>query len=154
FARERTWLLPALHAVQDALGHLPEWALAEVARHLRVPASEVFGVATHYPEFRLRPRGRHHVRVCTGVTCRLGGGRDLLDAAAARFGAAPGELGGDRELTLEPADCFFECSVGPLVEVDGRYRGRVTGPDIAQLEKWFGEPAGHASPTPAPAARA
>jgi NADH:ubiquinone oxidoreductase subunit F (NADH-binding)/NADH:ubiquinone oxidoreductase subunit E len=155
FPRERTWLLPALHAVQHALGHLPERALADVARHLRTPASEVYGVATHYPEFRLRPRGAHHVRVCTGVTCALGGGRALLDAAAARFGVTPGELGADRALTLEPADCFFECSVGPLVEVDGRYRGRVTVDDIARLERWFGGSAGHAArPRPAPAARA
>ena len=79
FARERTWLLPALHAVQSHLGFLPDEALARVGRHLRVPLSEVYGVATHYPEFRLQPRGRHHVRVCTGVSCALSGGRELLD---------------------------------------------------------------------------
>ena len=97
FSRERTWLLPALQAVQEVVGYLPEWALADAARHLRVPASEVYGVATHYPEFRLSPRGMHHVRVCTGVTCALAGGRALLDAAAARFGATPGDLGADRK---------------------------------------------------------
>ncbi len=137
FARERTWLLPALHAVQAAMGYLPEPALALVAAHLRVPASEVWGVATGYPEFRLAPRGRHHVRVCTGVSCALSGGAALLDAVARQYGVAPGEAGDDRELTLEAADCFFECSMAPLIEVDGAYRGRVRSDDVARLERWF-----------------
>jgi NADH-quinone oxidoreductase subunit F len=102
--------------------------------------SEVYGVATHYPEFRLAPRGRHHVRVCTGVTCALSGGRALLDAVARRHGVKPGEMGADRELTLEAADCFFECSVGPLLEVDGTYRGRVSLEDVSRLDRWFAEP--------------
>src|SRR5262245_29323978 len=106
FPRERTWLLPALQAVQESLGHLPDWALADTGRHLRVPASEVYGVATHYPEFRLVPRGTHHTRVCTGVSCALSGGRELLDALARHSGAKPGETGVDRQMTLESADCF------------------------------------------------
>ena len=77
FPRERTWLLPALRAAQEALGHLPEAALAQVAAHLRVPLSEVWGVATGYPELRLAPRGHHHARVCTGVSCALLGGGEL-----------------------------------------------------------------------------
>jgi len=137
FPRERTWLLPALHALQDALGHLSDAALAQAAAHLRIPASEVWSVATGYPEFRLAPRGRHHVRVCTGVSCALSGGPALLDAVARRYRVKPGEPGAGQELTLEAADCFFECSMAPLVEVDGAYRGRVTQDDVATLDHWF-----------------
>jgi NADH-quinone oxidoreductase subunit F len=138
FPRERTWLLPALQAVQEAVGYLPDWALAETGRHLRVPLSEVYGVATHYPELRLSPRGRHHIRVCTGVSCALSGGGALLDAVARRWDAKPGETGADRAVTLEAADCFFACSVAPLVEVDGAYHGRITLDDIDHLDGWFG----------------
>jgi NADH:ubiquinone oxidoreductase subunit F (NADH-binding)/NADH:ubiquinone oxidoreductase subunit E len=155
FSRERTWLLPALQAVQEAVGHLPEEALARVSAHLRVPASEVYGVATHYPEFRLRPRGRHHVRVCIGVTCALLGGPALRSALERRFPAA---AGGDGELpavTVEPADCFFECSVAPMLEVDGAYRGRVTLDDVGRLERWFADaPPRHGHAEPAAAAPA
>jgi NADH:ubiquinone oxidoreductase subunit F (NADH-binding)/NADH:ubiquinone oxidoreductase subunit E len=154
FPRERTWLLPALHALQHALGWLPESALREVAAHLRVPASEVWGVASHYPEFRLTPRGRRHVRVCTGVSCRLQGGRRLLDEAARRLGVVPGELGAGRELTLEAADCLFACSVAPVVEVDGALRGRLTAEDVAGLPAWLAESPGvGADPAEAAAAR-
>ncbi len=148
FPRERTWLLPALHAVQGAAGWLSETALAEVAAHLRVPASEVHGVASSYPEFRLAPRGRHHVRVCTGVSCALTGGPALRDALALKF---PGS-GDERttpEVTVETADCFFECSVAPMLEVDGAYRGRVTSADVATVERWFHQgAAAHDAMTP------
>jgi len=152
FPRERTWLLPALQAVQDVVGYLPAWALAEAGRHLRVPDSEVYGVATHYPEFRMAPRGTHHVRVCTGVSCALSGGRALLDAIAVRYDVKAGESGADRELTLEAAECFFECSVAPLVEVDGVYRGRVTPDDVGRLDRWYATSAiSHVRPGPAAA---
>jgi NADH:ubiquinone oxidoreductase subunit F (NADH-binding)/NADH:ubiquinone oxidoreductase subunit E len=141
FPRERTWLLPALHAVQEALGWLPEDALHEVAGHLRVPASEVYGVASGYPEFRLAPHGRHLVRVCTGVSCRLTGGEALAGALAARF-TAPAEV------TVEAADCFFECSMAPMLEVDGLYRGRVTVADLDALFPPRARP--HEAPSPAP----
>jgi NADH:ubiquinone oxidoreductase subunit F (NADH-binding)/NADH:ubiquinone oxidoreductase subunit E len=143
FPRERQWLLPALQAVQDAVGYLSDDGLTSVGRHLRVPESEVYGVATHYPEFRLQPRGAHHIRVCTGVSCRLLGGHELLDLVARRYGARSSEARAD--VTLEAADCFFECSVAPMLDVDGTYHGRVTPADIAGIERWFASPA-HARP--------
>jgi len=153
FPRERGWLLPALQAVQHALGYLPAEALTAAGAHLRVPASEVYGVATHYPEFRLGPRGRHAVRACTGVSCALLGGRALLDAIARRYRIEPGRTSADGEITLETADCFFECSVAPVLEVDGRYRGRVTPDDVPGLERWFGDfGAPHAVENPPPSA--
>lgn len=134
FPRERQWLLPALQALQHAYGYLSREALATAADHLRVPSSEVHGVATHYPELRLTERGQHHVRVCRGVTCALLGGRELMDAVTARYR--------DANVTVEPADCFFECSVAPLIEVDGAYHGRVGLGDVARLEQWFSPASG------------
>jgi NADH:ubiquinone oxidoreductase subunit F (NADH-binding)/NADH:ubiquinone oxidoreductase subunit E len=153
FPRERTWLLPALHAVQDILGHLPAFALVRTGDHLRVPASEVYGVATHYPEFRLRPRGAHLVRVCTGVSCALLGGGDLLAAAAKRCAVKPEWAGAPSEITLETADCFFECGIAPVIEVDGEYRGRVGLDEIADLERWFRPPALAARSAPGASSR-
>jgi NADH-quinone oxidoreductase subunit F len=150
FPRERTWLLPALQAVQEIVGHLPDWALADTARHLRVPASEVYGVATNYPEFRRSPRGAHHVRVCTGVSCALAGGRALLDAVCRRHAVEPGQTGADRALTVEEADCLFACSVAPLVDVDGAYHGRVTLDAVARVDRWYRSAgASHLPPGPA-----
>ncbi|OLD97910.1 MAG: hypothetical protein AUG80_09765 [Candidatus Rokubacteria bacterium 13_1_20CM_4_68_9] len=148
FPRERQWLLPALQAVQHAHGWLSEDALTQVAAHLRVPATEVYGVATHFPELHLAPHGRHHVRVCTGVSCALLGGRQLLAKLTQRFDAAPGAPDADREVTLEAADCFFACSMAPAIEVDGEYRGRVSESQLADLESWFSHRRRHGSPSP------
>ena len=126
FPRERTWLLPALQAVQRAQRYLSPDALETVAAHLRVPKSEVWGVASHYPELRLAPLGRRLVRVCAGVSCRVRGGRELLAACERRLGVRAGQTTADGAVTLEELDCGFTCAVAPVVEIDHAYRGRVT----------------------------
>src|SRR5438046_3129264 len=126
FPRERTWLLPALQAVQRAQRYLSPDALETVAAHLRVPKSEVWGVASHYPELRLAPLGRRLVRVCAGVSCRVRGGRELPAACERRLGVRAGQTTADGAVTLEELDCGFTCAVAPVVEIDHAYRGRVT----------------------------
>ncbi|HEX8966967.1 MAG TPA: NAD(P)H-dependent oxidoreductase subunit E, partial [Chloroflexota bacterium] len=103
FPRQRTYLLPALHAVQDAFGWLPSASLEVVGGHLRVPRSEVFGVASSFPDFKLEEPPEHTTRVCVGASCR-------------ELGATPG--------AGPAADCLFICGVGPASEVDGQLVGR------------------------------
>ncbi len=124
FPRERTWLLPALHALQHRDRWLSPAALEEAADHLRVPKSEVYGVATHYPEFRLNQPGRRVVRVCVGLSCRVRGGLDVLAACERRLGIAAGATTPDGAVTLEQLDCAFDCAMAPVVEVEGEHRGR------------------------------
>ena len=125
FPRERTWLLPALHALQHRDRWLSPTVLEEAADHLRVPRSEVYGVATHYPEFRLAQPGRRVVRVCVGLSCRVRGGLDVLAACERRLGIAAGATTPDGAVTLERLDCAFDCAMAPVVEVEGEHRGRV-----------------------------
>jgi NADH-quinone oxidoreductase subunit F len=130
FPRERTWLLPALREVQQTERWLSPEALDAVAMHLRVPASEVWGVATHYPEFRLARPGRRLVRVCVGVTCAALGAPALLAECERRLGVGAGQTSADGAVTLEELDCAFACAVGPVIEVDHARRGRVTVDDL------------------------
>jgi NADH-quinone oxidoreductase subunit F len=150
FPRERTWLLPALHAVQQAAGWLSPESLERVAAHLRVPKSEVWGVASHYPEFRLTAPGRRLVRVCTGVTCLARGARDILAACEQRLGVGAGETTRDGAVTLEELDCAFVCGSAPVVEVGHACHGRVSVGDVAALVVGSARPAppmtGHGGP--------
>jgi NADH-quinone oxidoreductase subunit F len=132
--RERTWLLPALDAVQRTEGSVSSARLAAIAAHLRVPLSEVWGVATDYPELRLTPPGRRLLRVCTGVSCRVRGGVDLLRECERRIGIAAGATTADGEVTLEEMDCAFACGVAPLIEIQHRRVGRVR---IDDLDRWL-----------------
>jgi NADH-quinone oxidoreductase subunit F len=156
FPRERTWLLPALQALQHDERWLSTEALAEAADHLRVPRSEVWGVATHYPEFRLAPPGRSIVRVCTGVSCRIQGSVALLDRLADRLGLAPlpaqGGTTADGQVTLEPLECAFNCSMAPVVEVEGRHLGRVGPGEVERVLGALSAPAPEAGGEAPPAA--
>jgi len=145
FPRERTWLLPALQSAQRADGWLSPETLAAVAAHLRVPQSEVWGVASHYPELRLAKPGRRVLRVCTGVACVARGGEHLLARCEGRLGIRAGETTRDGALTLEAMDCAFACAVAPVVEADHAYRGRVSE---AALDALLDTPAVHVVAAP------
>ena len=133
FPRERTHLLPALHFLQHEFGYLPGWALQTVAWHLRVPPSEVYGSATSYTELRLEDPGDHLVRVCSGLSCWHAGGRELLRLLSGRLGVSPQETGRERRITLEEVPCGYICPMAPAVEVDGRWFGRISAQDLADL---------------------
>ena len=137
FPRERTWLLPALHALQHRDRWLSPAALEEAADHLRVPKSEVYGVATHYPEFRLTRPGRRVVRVCVGLSCRVRGGLDVLAACEQRLGIAADATTSEGAVTLERLDCAFDCAMAPVVEVEGEHRGRV---EVGMVDGLLGAP--------------
>jgi NADH-quinone oxidoreductase subunit F len=133
FARERTWLLPALDAARRAEGSASHENLTAIAAHLRVPLSEVWGVATHYPELRLTPPGRRLIRVCTGVSCQARGALALLRECERRTGVAAGATATDGAVTLEEMDCAFACGVAPVVEVQHRLAGRVAATDLDRV---------------------
>jgi NADH-quinone oxidoreductase subunit F len=133
FPRERTWLLPALDAVRRAAGSVSADHLAAIAAHLRVPLSEVWGVATHYPELRLTPPGAHLIRICTGVSCRVRGSVDLLRESERQLGIRAGATTADGQFTLEEVDCAFACGVAPVVEVQHVLVGRAREADLEQL---------------------
>src|SRR5207245_1702902 len=130
-------------AVQRAERYLSPEALEAVAAHLRVPKSEVWGVASHYPELRLAPPGTRVVRVCTGVSCKLRGGGELLAACERRLGLRAGQTTADGAVTLEVMDCAFACAVAPVVEIDHACHGRVTPRALDAL--LAARPAAHAA---------
>lgn len=126
FPQERTQLLPVLHAVQEEVRWLPAWALEEVAAYLRVPKSEVHGVASSFPELRLKSPGKHIVRVCTGLPCYLRGAMPVLEELKKALALAPSETSADGMFTLEEAPCVFICPLAPAVEWAGVCLGRMT----------------------------
>ena len=89
--REPHALIETLHTVQESFGYLDETALRFVAATLRVPLSRVYGAATFYHFFTLKPQGRHTCVVCTGTACYIKGASSLLAAIQQRHGIKPGE---------------------------------------------------------------
>ena len=140
FPPQRTYLLPALHFLREELGYLPEWALQVVAWHLRTPASVVYGAATSYTELRIQQPAQHLVRVCTGLSCWHGGGRELLSQLSEKVNATSGDAESDRSVTLEETPCAYRCPLAPLVEVDGVWQGRELAAGVLeQVDGWLQE---------------
>jgi bidirectional [NiFe] hydrogenase diaphorase subunit len=129
-------LIETLHAVQDSFGYLDEQALTFVARSLRVAPSKVYGVATFYNFFSLKPQGAHTCVVCLGTACYVKGGGKVLAAIEEYSGIKSGETTQDKTLSLLTARCVGACAIAPVVIYDGSVAGHRT-PETA-VEKLKG----------------
>lgn len=129
-------LIETLHSVQDAFGYLDEPAMRFVAASLDLPLSKVYGVATFYHLFMLKPKGRHACVVCAGTACYIKGASGLIDAVGRRFGVKAGETSGDDRLSLLTARCVGACGLAPAVVVDGSVLGKQTPAElVARIEE-------------------
>lgn len=119
-------LIEALHSAQEAFGYIDDDALRYVSNTLTVPPSKVFGVATFYHHFTLKPQGEHTCVVCTGTACYINGANDILSAIEKSLGVKPKQTTADNKLSLLTARCLGACSLAPAAIVDGMVEGRVT----------------------------
>lgn len=134
----RDALIEVLHSVQDSFGFLEDEALRYVAQCLKVPLSSVYGVATFYHFFTLKPHGEHSCVVCTGTACYIKGAPDILQAIADEFGVEDGETTSDGKLSILSARCIGACGLAPAVIFDGEIAGKQSPDDVVnRLKRWF-----------------
>lgn len=119
-------LLPILHELQDALGHVPTSAVPLIAERLKLSRAEVHGVITYYHFFRSQPPGRHIVQICRAEACQARGAEALLAHAERRLGCAAHATRADGAVTLEPVYCLGLCASSPAMQIDDRLHARVT----------------------------
>ncbi|MDK2929886.1 MAG: formate dehydrogenase alpha subunit [Bacillota bacterium] len=119
-------LIPMLQKLQDVYGYLPRPALERAAKLVKVPLARIYGVATFYAQFRLRPRGRNIIRVCQGTACHVRGGREILKEVQEVLGIGPGESTEDLRFSLEPVACLGACGLAPTMMINDDTYGRLT----------------------------
>lgn len=130
-------LIEVMHSVQQAFGYLDDDALTYVSQCLNVPLSKVYGVATFYSLFTLKPAGAHTCVVCTGTACHITGASAILAGIRERYGIGPKETTPDDQISLLTARCIGACSIAPAVVFDGEPKGKLTAEAvIARLEAW------------------
>jgi bidirectional [NiFe] hydrogenase diaphorase subunit len=117
-------LIESLHSVQQVFGFLDIASMRWVAAALKVPLSKVYGVATFYHFFTLKPQGQHVCVVCMGTACYIKGGRKLLDEVHQRYGIGEGQTTQDGKLSLLVARCIGACGLAPTAVVDGKVLGK------------------------------
>lgn len=126
-------LLPVLQDIQKVYGWLPEKALIKTSQELSVPLVSLYGIASFYNEFRLKPLGKYHIVVCTGTACHVRGASLLVSELERTLGIKAGEVTPDQMFSLETARCIGACAVAPVIIIDGEYHGNVTKKEIKSI---------------------
>lgn len=127
--------LPILHAVQEAVGFIPESAVPAIAAFLNRTRAEIHGVISFYHDFRTQPAGRHVVRVCKSEACQSVGGDRVAEAFERELGLAFGDRSEDGAVSLEPVYCLGLCACSPAAMIDGRLVGRLDEDGARQLAR-------------------
>jgi bidirectional [NiFe] hydrogenase diaphorase subunit len=132
-------LIEVLHKAQELFGYLEDDLLLFIAHRLKLPASRVYGVATFYHFFTLKPKGAHTCVVCLGTACYVKGADKVLAAVEQQARIKSGETTPDNQLSLLTARCIGACGIAPAVVYDGAVTPRQT-PDSAleHLKGWTG----------------
>lgn len=132
--RKRSAVIAALHAVQHEKGHLPQASMDAVADYLGIPPIQVYEVASFYSMFETRPCGRHHISVCTNISCMLCGGEDILAHLEKRLGIKVGESTADGRFYLkQEEECLAACNGAPMMMVNHVYFEHLTPAKVDQI---------------------
>ena len=126
YGGNRDSLVSILQDVQTEYRYLPEDALRLIAENLGLQMVQVYGVATFFKAFSLKPRGEHIVSVCLGTACHVRGAQSVLDEVKRQLHIEPGETTEDMRFSLETVNCLGACALGPIVVLDGKYHGQMS----------------------------
>jgi bidirectional [NiFe] hydrogenase diaphorase subunit len=139
FQYQQDALIEVLHTAQESFGFLEDDLLIYVAHQLKLPLSWVYGVATFYHFFSLKPQGDHSCTVCMGTACYVKQAAQIIAALRAEFGIEPGQTTPDNQLSLASARCLGSCGLAPVLVLDGEVMGRQTPEEVvAQVAKRLG----------------
>src|SRR5246127_2246687 len=128
-------LIETLHTIQESFGYLDAEALSFVAKALRVPPSRVYGVATFYNFFTLKPQGIHTCVVCLGTACYVKGAERVLAAIEKATGIKSSETTPNNQLSLLTVRCIGACAIAPAVVYDGNVSGKQTAEQAVEKLK-------------------
>lgn len=129
----RDQLIPLLQEVQEADGYISREAVAVLGRHLDLPASKIYGVATFYNQFRFQPLGRYHIQVCRGTACHVKGSLGVLQTIKRYLQIDDGMTTPDGLFSLEVVACLGACGLAPLVCVNGEFHGQVSADGVVRI---------------------
>ncbi|GAB4460938.1 MAG: bidirectional hydrogenase complex protein HoxE [Anaerolineae bacterium] len=126
FHYQQDALIEVLHTAQEVFGFLEDDLLIYVARQLKLPMSWVYGVATFYHFFSLKPQGEHTCTICMGTACYVKQAAEIVSLLQQEYGIEPGQTTTDGKLSLATARCLGSCGLAPVLVVDNEVLGRET----------------------------
>ena len=131
--RQRSAMVPMLLFAQDEVGSVTRELVEEVAKRVGVQALQVDEVVTYYSMLHRKPLGKHHIQICTNISCLLTGGEELWKHACAKLGIGHKEVTPDGRISLEEVECIGACSWAPALQVNYDFHHQVTPEKLDQL---------------------
>ncbi len=130
---KKEMVIPALQKVQDHFGYLPRPAVERVSKQMRIPLSRIYGVATFYAQFKMKPRGRYIIRVCKGTACHIQGSPKIAERIEDILSIESGETTDDLRFTLEEVACIGACALAPVIMINDNPHGRLTPDKVKDI---------------------
>ncbi|MBP2653411.1 MAG: NADH-quinone oxidoreductase, subunit [Firmicutes bacterium] len=119
-------LIPVLQEAQNVYGYLSKDIITRIGEKLGIATSQIYGVATFYSQFHLKPRGRNIIRVCQGTACHVRGAKAILQALEDNLKISAGSTTPDLKFTLETVACIGACGLAPVLMINDDTHGRLT----------------------------
>jgi NADH:ubiquinone oxidoreductase subunit E len=123
-------LMPIMHKAQEVFGYLPVEVQEYIADAMDIPMSDIYGVATFYSQFTLKPRGKYAVGVCLGTACYVKGSQKILDELIKELDIKPGITSDDQHFSLEATRCLGACGLAPVMMINDEVYGRLQPSDV------------------------
>ncbi len=130
---ERPNLIPLLQDLQEHQGFLSEEAMVKVGKHLAVPVSNIYGVATFYNQFKFEPSGKYHIKVCRGTACHVLGSSTVLVELEKQLKIKAGSTSRDKMFSLEVVACIGACGLAPVISVNDTFHAKVSAASIKEI---------------------
>lgn len=137
YGHEKGALIPLLQEAQDAYGYLDERIMRELARGAGYQLSQLYGVATFFAQFRLKPIGEHLIKVCHGTACHVAGATQITDELCNQLGVKEGDTTEDGKFTLESVMCLGACALAPIMVVGDDTHGKLKPTNIRKVLKRY-----------------
>jgi len=119
-------LIPLLQEIQNVVGYITEESVIRIGRHLNIPASTIYGVASFYNQFRFSPKGKYHIQVCYGTACHILGTSTLLKELEKTLKIKDGETTKDGLFSIEVKTCIGGCGQAPVIAINGDFYAKLT----------------------------
>jgi len=129
----RDSLIPILQDVQEIEGFLSEKALVRIGKHLNLPVSKIYGVATFYNQFRFQPKGKYHIQVCRGTACHVLGSATVMQELEKTLKIKNDETSRDGKFSLEVVACIGACGLAPVIAINGEFHAKVNSNSIKEI---------------------
>ncbi len=131
--KQRSAVVPMLLYAQDEIGSVTPELVEEVARRTGITPLQVNEVVTYYSMLHKQPLGKHHIQICTNISCLLVGGAELWEHACAKLGIGHREVTADGQFSLEEVECIGACSWAPALQVNYEFHHQMTPEKLDHL---------------------